>query len=367
MTGNLRSGICAAAAVPHAPQMLSLPASEDAAQVGRVRAAMQGLGSALRALEPDLVIVIGNDHGDDFILRSVPAFMVHCGPVAEGRDGHAGRWRLDGEAGYRLLEGLQQEGFDPAFTLDAPLGTYFTIPVEFMGWNRDTPILPLFVNSYVPPQPSGLRCHAFGQALQRVLERQGRRAVLIASGGLSHYPGTAAYRDPGPDLATDRQIFEACRSGNLLHLLSLDDPEMDRSGNIELRSWQILAGAVGQARPDIALLEPNWHHTYAVLGWTALGPSSRTAPLFYERIPSARVELARALHSLRTDAAACRAFIDSPDSFADRFALQAEERALLIAMDEAALRDRCGVHALLTSGAVRRLQAVRRETTRGDS
>jgi len=367
MTDHSRFGVCAAAAVPHAPQMLSLPASEDAAQVARVRETMHRLGAAMRAQEPDLVIVIANDHGDDFILRSVPAFMIHCGSSADGRDGHAGRWQVDGEAGYRLLEGLQDEGFDPAFTLDAPLGTYFTIPVEFMGWDRQTPILPLFVNSYVPPQPSGLRCHAFGQALQRVLQRQGRRAVLVASGGLSHYPGTAAYRDPGPDLETDRRIFQACQSGNLLHLLSLDDRELDRSGNIELRSWQILAGAIGQARPDISLLEPNWHHTYAVLGWTRLGKPPAAGPLNYDRIPSTRVELARALHCLRTDSVACRHFIDAPAAFADRFALDAEERALLIAMDEAALRDRCGVHALLTSGAVRRLTALRRTTTKGDS
>ena len=358
-------GVVGAAAVPHAPQMLSLPQSEDAEQVARVRASMLAIGEKLRALEPDLVIVIGNDHGEDFILRSVPAFMVHCGAFAEGRDGHVGRWTVDGEAGYQLLEGLQQESFDPAFTLDAPLGTFFTIPIAFMGWAMHTPILPLFVNSYVPPQPSGLRCHSFGQALQRALERTRRRAVLIASGGLSHYPGTSVYRDPGPDIETDRRIFEVCSKGNLLALLAHADPTLDHSGNIELRSWQILAGAIGEAVPDVALLEPNWHHTYAVFGWTKLDQAPAAAKLHYERIPPAGVPLAQALHLLRTSSEACARYLQDPQAFAQRLPLGDEERALLVAMDEAAMRDRCGIHALLTSGAVRRLESVRRSISGG--
>ena len=66
-----------------------------------------------------------------------------------------------------------------AFTLGAKLQTAFTIPYEFMGFTRDMPMVALFVNSYVPPQPSPMRCHAFGQALERALCRLGRRAILV--------------------------------------------------------------------------------------------------------------------------------------------------------------------------------------------
>ena len=30
----------------------------------------------------------------------------------------------------------------------------------------------------------------------------------------------------------------------------------------------MLAGALGERRPDQAIYEENWHHTYAVFGWT---------------------------------------------------------------------------------------------------
>jgi 2,3-dihydroxyphenylpropionate 1,2-dioxygenase len=354
-----RYGFVGAAAVPHAPQMLSLPKSEDHAQVARVRKAMLGIGEAMRAEKPDLVIVIGNDHGDDFILRSVPAFMFHCGPRAAGRDGHAGHWAVDGEAGYELLRAMQDEGFDPAFTLDAPIGTFFTIPVEFMGWSKDTPVLPLFVNSYVPPQPSPERCFAFGQALARAVERAGRRAVLIASGGLSHYPGTAVYSEPGPDIKADTEIFERIRGGNLRHLLSMDAAALDATGNIELRSWLILAGIVGDRKPQVALLEPNWHHTYGTFGWTDLKPR-KPARLWYPANPTRRAELARALHALRTDEEAGRAFLADAAAFAARWDLAEDERAALVAMDEKAMRDAMGIHALLTSGAARGLDKLRK-------
>jgi len=354
-----QAGFVGAAAVPHAPQMLSLPRSEDAAQVARVRAAMQRIGDGFRAQRPDLVIVIGNDHGDDFIVRSVPAFMFHCGPRAAGRDGHGGHWAVDGEAGYRLVELMQDEGFDPAFTLDAQLGTFFTIPIEFMGWSRETSVLPLFVNSYVPPQPSAARCFAFGQALSRAVVRMGRRAVLVASGGLSHYPGTAAYAEPGPHNATDEKIVERISAGNLRHLLSLDEAALDATGNIELRSWLILAGVVGERRPDVVSYEPNWHHNYGTFGWTSLG--ALPAPkLYYTPNPTRRAELARALYALRTDVSAARAWLAGPAAFAAGYALAADERAALAILDEAQMRDVFGIHALLTSGAIRHVEKLKK-------
>lgn len=353
-------GVIGAAAVPHAPQMLSLPKSEDAAQVARVRAAMAQIGERFRALRPDLVIVISNDHGDDFTLRSVPAFQIHCGGRAAGRDEHHGWWKVDGAAGYRLVESLQDEGFDPAFTLDAPLGTFFTVPVEFFGYSRETAFLPIFVNAYVPPQPRPERCFAFGQALARSLERLGRRAVIIASGGLSHYPGTARYADPGPDLVTDKEIFDRWRQGNLRSLLTYGNRDLDRSGNVEALSMLMLAGALGDQRPDTALFEPNWHHTYAVFGWFEKAEPVSEA-LYYAATPPDRVELSRAVHALRTGAAACLAFLRDPRDFAKRFALEESEEQALIRLDQVELRDVFHIHPLLVAGAARQIEIQRRK------
>ena len=338
------SGIVGAAIVPHAPQFLTLPKTEDHDQVARVNAAMRAIGDKFRALDPDLLVVISNAHCDDFVTHCVPAFAVHCGTRAAGTGGHSGWWPIDGTAGYALVTELQELGFDPAFTLDAALGTAFTIPLEFCGYARETPFLPVFVNAYVPPQPSPERCFAFGQALARGLERIGRRAIVLASGGLSHYPGTPLY--PHPDLDTDKVIFERLAAGNLRYLLSLDAAALDRSGNVECRALQILAGAIGDRQPDSALLEPSWHHIYAILGWTAMAPLKAERPHYPATAPE-RSALAGALFALVENAEAREQDRRNPAAYAARYDLDAEERAALTAADRDALRDRFGINPML--------------------
>jgi 2,3-dihydroxyphenylpropionate 1,2-dioxygenase len=350
-----RKGIVAGAAVPHAPQFHSLPSTEDRDQVGRVREAMQKVGDGLRALKPDVVIVMTNDHGDEYIVGCVPPFVVHCGNRAQGMHKHRGWWNLKGDIGYDIVRGLMRDGFDPAFTLDAPLATPFTIPLEFMGFPREAPFLPIFINSYVPPQPSAERCYRFGQALNDSVVRLGLRAVFIASGGLSHYPGTPQYSHP--DLGTDKLIYERLSQGNLRHLLSYSDEALDRSGNVESRSIIALAGALGERKPDITAWEPSWHHTYAVFGWTSDTPAEAAAP-HYPATPPEHAQLARALFELRTSDDACRRFLADRAGFAQSHALSPEQTEALVAMDESRLRDGFRQHPLLPSGAARRLSMV---------
>ena len=320
-----RRGVVGAAIVPHAPQFLTLPDTEDKAQVGRVNAAMRAIGDRFRALDPDLLIVLSNAHCDDFVVHCVPAFMIHCGRRAEGSGGHKGGWPIDGEAGYALVQQLLDLGFDPAFTLDAALGTAFTIPLDFCGYPRETPFLPVFVNAYVPPQPTPERCFAFGQALGHAIERAGRRAVV---------------------LATDRVIFERLAAGNLRYLLSLDTAALDRTGNVECRSLQILAGMIGDRAPDSALFEPSWHHIYAVLGWTDLAPIKAERPHYPATAPE-RSELARAIFAVIDDAGARAAFLADRDNYLARFDLAADERAALAALDRDTLREHFAINPML--------------------
>jgi 2,3-dihydroxyphenylpropionate 1,2-dioxygenase len=339
-----RPGIVGAAIVPHAPQFLTLPETEDRAQVARVNAAMRQIGEAFRARDPDLLIVISNAHCDDFVTSCVPPFALHCGVRAEGSGGHSGAWPIDGRAGYALVRELLDLGFDPAFTLDAGLGTAFTIPLEFCGYKRETPFLPVFVNAYVPPQPSPERCFAFGRALALAIERIGRRAVVLASGGLSHYPGTPRY--PHPDLATDKVLFERLKAGNLRYLLSLDAAALDKSGNVECRSLQILAGMIGDRPPQSALFEPSWHHIYAILGWTDLVPLREERPHYPPTEPE-RAPLAGAIFRLVGDPAARAAFRDDPGGYTTRLGLPEDERAALAALDRETLRDRFAINPML--------------------
>ncbi len=204
-------------------------------------------------------------------------------------------------------------------------------------------------------QPNPERCFAFGRALALAIERIGRRAVVIASGGLSHYPGTPRY--PHPDLATDRVIFERLKAGNLRYLLSLDAAALDRSGNVECRALQILAGMIGDRVPQWALFEPSWHHVYAVIGWTELAPVAAAPPHYPATMPE-RAALASAIFALVEDASARAAFRRDPAAYAARCELAADEAAALAALDLDALRQRFRVNPMLLYQLEQRLTSA---------
>ena len=79
------------------------------------------------------------------------------------------------------------------------------------------------------------RCYAFGQALARIVSAMGVNTVVLASGGMSHYPGTERYA--APDLVWDRGALARIAAGNLKSLVGYDAAELDAAGNVELRCW----------------------------------------------------------------------------------------------------------------------------------
>jgi 2,3-dihydroxyphenylpropionate 1,2-dioxygenase len=89
--------------------------------------------------------------------------------------------------------------------------------------------------------------------------------ALVASGGMSHFPGTDRYASP--DFDWDRRTLETLEKGRGRELAALTGEELDKAGNVELRTWITLLGAVGEARGQVYCYEPSWHHGNAVVDW----------------------------------------------------------------------------------------------------
>jgi 2,3-dihydroxyphenylpropionate 1,2-dioxygenase len=329
--------------MPHAPQFFTLPETEDKATVERVRALAAENGRRLAALKPDVWIVIANDHANQFLLHCTPAFALHVGPEARGQfAGRSFRHPVASSLSLALVEHLQREGFDPAFSSTAEIDYAFGIPLSFLG--VDGPVLPLYVNAYVPPQPSMERCYAFGQAMARGLAALASRAVVVASGGMSHFPGTGRYAHP--DLEFDRAVLARLEAGNLKSLIGYDAATLDRHGNVELRCWAVAAGLLGERKPDVVSLEPSWHHIYATLGFLAAPPDVAAAP-HYPAVRPERVSLTAALHRLANDVGARRDFLGDPQGFVAAAGVGPDEHAALAALDQPALVA-LGVHPLVS-------------------
>jgi 2,3-dihydroxyphenylpropionate 1,2-dioxygenase len=260
----MMSTVIGGAMLPHAPQFFTMPETEDKANVEKVRAVAADIGQKLKALKPDLWIIFSNDHAEQFFHNVCPAFTVHVGGEAKGE--FAGRkfhWQIPSAIGFEIVRQLNRQGFDPAFTSTARIDYAIGIPLTHIGLTD--PVLPIFVNAYLPPQPTMERCYAFGQAVARTVTQLGLRTVILSSGGMSHFPGTDRYSNP--ELAFDKRVLEKLAAGNLKSLIGYDEAELDEMGNIELRCWACAAGALGERKPEIVSFDPSWHHNYASLGW----------------------------------------------------------------------------------------------------
>ena len=327
----------------HAPQFFTLPDTEDKKTVARVKRLAQNNGKRLKALKPDVYVTISNDHANQFVLHCVPPFALHRGNLATGTfAGRSFSHKVASDEATEVIRYLYREGFDVSYTSTAEMEYSLGIPLSFLG--IDGPIMPLFVNAYVPPQPRMERCYALGEAIERALQAQGLRAVVIASGGMSHFPGTERYAEP--DLQFDKKVLAELEGGNLRYLLSLDEKRMDDSGNIELRCWGVAAGMLGERRPDMISFDPSWHHNYATVAWWSQKEEKPFRPHYPEIAPE-RLNLSIILHRLANNAEERKRYTADRKAYVAGFDLSKKEKSALVNLNDAEMVA-LGVHPFMS-------------------
>jgi 2,3-dihydroxyphenylpropionate 1,2-dioxygenase len=135
------------------------------------------------------VIVIGSDHLETFFLSAVPTFAIVAARNRKPRSpasNYACRFTRFTE---ELLEQTGADGFDLTYSQDAELGHAFAAVYEWVIEGRSIPVIPVFVNTYLPPLPTARRCAQLGAAIRDAIVKSPYRIAIVASGGMSHYPG----------------------------------------------------------------------------------------------------------------------------------------------------------------------------------
>jgi len=358
MAGKNDQTILGGVFMAHAPQFFTLPPSEDKKTVIRVKRLARENGKKLKALKPDLIVTVSNDHANQFALHCVPPFAIHRGNVARGTfAGRSFEHKIASDEATLLIRYLYAEGYDVSYTSTAEVEYSLGIPLDFLDVG-DIPILPVFVNAYVPPQPRMERCYALGEAIARGLAVQGLKVVVMVSGGMSHFPGTERYSTP--DLEFDRKALAEMADGNLRYLLALDEKRLDDTGNIELRCWGVGAGMLGERKPDKISLDPSWHHNYATLAWW----SQEQAPVFephYPAIAPERLNLTVILHRLANDATERDRYAADPKAYVKALDIKpAEKKALIELSDEKFIS--MGVHPFMSFMARLHIERAQRNS-----
>jgi len=268
--------IVAALATTHAPQLLIRPRdTEPAEEVARTHEAMRRLGERLQASGADTIVIVGLDHLENYLDHVVAPFIVYTGEQVEGEFGpYRPRFTVDRKLAEQILYGVLDRDVDVAWSQRTVLDHSFVVPLHFIEPSCCVPIVPIVVNAYMAPQPSPRRCAALGRALREVILASDRRVAVLASGGMSHYPGTPRY--PHPDFEFDRRLLGSLEQGDGRRLLDLTATDLDAVGNIELRTWMVLMGAIGADRhATVVNYEPCWHHGQGVLYWDVPAEATR--------------------------------------------------------------------------------------------
>jgi len=168
---------------------------------------LESCAAALRAFNPDLVVVFGPDHFNGFFYELMPAFCI--GTAAEGTKDwrlESGPLRVPRELALACVRFLQAHDFDVAVSHQMKVDHGITIPLlKLTGSLARYDVLPIFVNCAADPRPSFRRVRAFGEAVGKFLAAEDLRITLVGSGGLSHDPPTPRI-DSSPPEVTRRLI-----------------------------------------------------------------------------------------------------------------------------------------------------------------
>jgi hypothetical protein len=215
-------------------------------------AAIGKLRETIKALRPDVVIVVGDDQHENLVDDNMPPFTIYMGKEAEAsvslhylkqpKSENRTTYRIEAEMAKALIDGLMEEGFDPAYSkktrYDGGLGHAFARVLKFLNPEANCPVIPVMVNTYYPPAPSAKRCVAFGQALARVVRHLpgDERVVIVGSGGLSHTK---------IDEKLDEAFIQALEQNDLDYMAAMP-ADILVEGTSEIRNWIVVAAAANR-------------------------------------------------------------------------------------------------------------------------
>jgi aromatic ring-opening dioxygenase catalytic subunit (LigB family) len=251
-----------ACAASHAPGMTAWTEAAPKEQAENFLANYRKLGAALAAAKPDAIVALTVEHWANFFLNHMPAF---CIGRADHYDGPIEEWlripksRVPGAAqlAAALIDACLDNGFDPTFSDELLLDHATYLPLHFLNPNMAVPVVPVIINTLTPPMPTAKRCFAFGQFLGKVLQDSPKRIAMIATGGLSHWPGEAKHGKI--NIPFDKKFLDNLTRGDRATLTEYTHGEINAeagSGGHEIRTWIALAGAVQNWQAELLAYEP---------------------------------------------------------------------------------------------------------------
>jgi protocatechuate 4,5-dioxygenase beta chain len=215
----------------------------------------------LKALNPDVVILVYNDHASAFSLEIIPTFALGCAaefaPADEGWgprpvpivQGHP-------ELAWHIAQSVILDEFDLTIVNKMDVDHGLTVPLSLLfGQVKEwpCPVIPLAVNVVQYPPPTGHRCYMLGKALRRAVQSCDKdlKVVIFGTGGMSHQLQGPRAGLINPDF--DRAFLDNLTADpqKLAAMPHIDYLREAGSEGIELVMWLIMRGALDDAVREV--------------------------------------------------------------------------------------------------------------------
>jgi OH-DDVA oxygenase/3-O-methylgallate 3,4-dioxygenase len=254
---------------------LDVRAERDA----RCQKQLDVIAERVKKVNPDVLVIVGDDHHEWFLNDIQPAFSIFHGKEVFNRalTKDEEQQKIANGGGYAMKiyypqkdeiypcpSGLAahmvnhtiQEDFDTTSIGEQPadnghlrqLGHSYGFIYRRVLASKPVPLIPILVNTYYPPnQPTPKRCFEFGRAVARAIKawKGNERVAVVASGGVSHFV---------VDEDFDMRLLNAMKKRDYKTLIAEPDIHF-RSGTSETKNWLVVAGMLAETKLDMDLLD----------------------------------------------------------------------------------------------------------------
>lgn len=208
----------------------------------------------IRKTDPDVIILVYNDHASAFSLEIIPTFALGCAaefPIADEGWGPRPVPTVIGhpELAAHIAQSVILDEFDLTVVNKMEVDHGLTVPLSLMyGQPKEwpCPVIPLAVNVVQYPPPTGRRCYHLGRAIRKAVESfdQDLEVVVFGTGGMSHQlqgPRAGFINKEFDARFLDAIVRDPAALTRISHLEYLRE---SGSEGIELVMWLIMRGAL---------------------------------------------------------------------------------------------------------------------------
>ena len=204
--------------------------------------------------QPDVIILVFNDHATAFSLDMIPTFAIGTAAQYQPADEGWGPRPVPVVQGHPALaahiaQSVIQQDFDLTIVNKMDVDHGLTVPLSLMCGQPQAwpcPVIPFAVNVVQYPVPSGQRCFKLGQAIRRAVESfdEDLNVHIWGTGGMSHQlqgPRAGLINRTFDNAFLDKLIADPAAAAAIPHI---DYVREAGSEGIELVMWLIARGAM---------------------------------------------------------------------------------------------------------------------------